>query len=38
MYSHGITKDVLPVEYGGNGGTIKEIIRKKFFKFVLKFI
>ncbi|CAH2104808.1 unnamed protein product [Euphydryas editha] len=27
MYSHGISKDVLPVEYGGNGGTIAEIIQ-----------
>ncbi|XP_050361887.1 uncharacterized protein LOC126781108 [Nymphalis io] len=26
MYSHGISKDILPVEYGGNGGTINEII------------
>ncbi|XP_064076633.1 uncharacterized protein LOC135194772 [Vanessa tameamea] len=26
MYSHGISKDILPTEYGGNGGTIKEII------------
>ncbi|XP_046961266.1 clavesin-1-like [Vanessa cardui] len=26
MYSHGISKDILPAEYGGNGGTIKEII------------